>query len=71
MQRPFFFARRKLEKKRFDAIVLNSPANVGRGGGSVHWMTPGAEPVALATRDKRGVAKAIVARAFALRDHEA
>lgn len=71
VQRPFFFARRKLEKKRFDAIVLNSPANVGAGGGAVYWMTPGAEPRTLAARDKRGVAKAIVARAFALRDRPA
>lgn len=67
VQRPFFFARRKLEKKRFDAIVLNSPANVGRGGGEVFWMRPGATPEPLAARGKAAVAKAIVARAFALR----
>jgi len=71
VQRPFFFARRKLEKKRFDAIVLNSPANVGTGGGAVYWLTPDAEPLALAASDKRGVAKAIVARAFAIRDGRA
>lgn len=70
VQRPFFFARRKLEKKRFDAIVLNSPANVGRGGGAVYWMVAGADPVPLAARDKRAVAKAIVARALALRDRQ-
>ncbi len=72
VQRPFFFARRKLEKKRFDAIVLNSPLNVGRGGGDVFWIRPGAEPEPLVDRgdaagSKARVAKAIVARAFALR----
>lgn len=67
VQRPFFFARRKLEKKRFDAIVLNSPANVGRGGGEVFWMRPGTTPEPLTARGKAAVAKAIVARAFALR----
>lgn len=65
VQRPFFFARRKLQKKRFDAIVLNSPANVGRGGGAVYWIEPGAEPRRLAARDKAAVARDITARAFA------
>jgi phosphopantothenoylcysteine decarboxylase/phosphopantothenate--cysteine ligase len=67
VQRPFFFARRKLEKKRFDAIVLNSPANVGRGGGAVFWIRAGAAPEPLAARGKPAVAKAIVARTLALR----
>lgn len=66
--RPFFFARRKLRKKRFDAIVLNGPANVGGGGGDVWWIRPDAAPAALPSGDKRTTAVAITSHAFALLD---
>ena len=53
-------ARRKLTRKRFDAIVLNGPENVGRGGGKAWFVAPGAPPVALPTGDKRATARAIL-----------
>lgn len=65
VQRPFFFARRKLVKKRFDAIVLNSPANVGAGGGDVFWIEAGGAPARLPSGDKRAVARELLARALA------
>lgn len=63
--RPFFFAQRKLVRKRFDAIVLNSPRNLGEGGGEVWWLTHGAAPVRLPSTGKPAVAREIVARALA------
>jgi phosphopantothenoylcysteine synthetase/decarboxylase len=66
VQRPFTHARRKLARKGFDAIVLNGPRNVGRGGGDVWWIAPEAEPVRLPSGDKRATARAILARSLAL-----
>jgi phosphopantothenoylcysteine decarboxylase/phosphopantothenate--cysteine ligase len=59
-------AREKLLAKRFDAVVLNSPANVGRGGGVALWISPGASPARLPTGDKAATARAILDRAGAL-----
>lgn len=60
--RPFAHAREKLERKGFDAIVLNGPANVGRGGGKAWFLTHDAKPVALPTGDKRATARALLDR---------
>jgi phosphopantothenoylcysteine decarboxylase/phosphopantothenate--cysteine ligase len=67
----------KLVAKRFDAVVLNSPANLGRGGGLALWITtPGLDPApripvadveSLPTTRKDVLARAILARTFALR----
>jgi phosphopantothenoylcysteine decarboxylase/phosphopantothenate--cysteine ligase len=66
VQRPFAHARSKLARKGFDAIVLNGPRNVGRGGGDVWWIVPGGEPAALPSGDKRATARAIYARCASL-----
>jgi phosphopantothenoylcysteine decarboxylase / phosphopantothenate---cysteine ligase len=62
----FARAREKLAAKRFDAIVLNSPKNVGRGGGPAWWIAPGAKPARLPTGDKAKTARAILDRAWPL-----
>ena len=59
-------ARAKLERKRFDAIVLNSPANFAEGGGDVTWIERGAAPAALDAASKRRLAGQILRRALAL-----
>ncbi|MFM8385281.1 MAG: phosphopantothenoylcysteine decarboxylase [Planctomycetia bacterium] len=64
----------KLVRKRFDAIVLNTPSNLGRGGGLALWIQPQALgtrlPVAdvapLPTLPKARLATKILARAEAL-----
>jgi len=66
----------KLDRKRFDAIVLNSPENLGRGGGLALWLeprdlrarlrTPLVDVEPLPSRTKRTLARAILARALAL-----
>lgn len=53
-------ARGKLVKKRFDAIVLNGPANFGAGGGEAHWITPTGTPASLPTHSKAALARAIL-----------
>ena len=58
--RPFAHARAKLVRKRFDALVLNGPDNVGRGGGRAWLLATDAKPVALPTGDKRATARAIL-----------
>jgi len=59
-------ARGKLLGKRFDAIVLNGPENVGPGGGDACWITADTEPLPLPTGNKRATARAILDQAFAL-----
>jgi phosphopantothenoylcysteine decarboxylase/phosphopantothenate--cysteine ligase len=56
-------ARAKLVAKRFDAIVLNGPQNVGHGGGVALWIVPGSSPARLPTGDKAATARAILDRA--------
>ena len=56
----------KLRAKRFDAIVLNGPENVGRGGGVAVWIAPGEPPRRLPTGDKAATARAILDRTEAL-----
>jgi phosphopantothenoylcysteine decarboxylase/phosphopantothenate--cysteine ligase len=66
----------KLVAKRFDAIVLNSPANLGRGGGLALWITtpdltpapriPVADVESLPTSTKLALAQAILKRALGL-----
>jgi phosphopantothenoylcysteine decarboxylase/phosphopantothenate--cysteine ligase len=56
----------KMARKRFDAVVLNGPANVGRGGGDAWWIARGADPVALPTGDKRATARAVWRAALGL-----
>lgn len=56
-------AREKLRAKRFDAVVLNGPENVGRGGGVASWIVEGAPPERLPTGDKAATARAILDRA--------
>lgn len=56
-------ARQKLRRKRFDAIVLNSPANLGRGGGRAWWIEADRAPQPLPTGSKRRLAAAILRRA--------
>jgi phosphopantothenoylcysteine decarboxylase/phosphopantothenate--cysteine ligase len=38
VQRPYMHAMAKMAAKRFDAVVLNGPQNVGRGGGAAWWL---------------------------------
>jgi phosphopantothenoylcysteine decarboxylase/phosphopantothenate--cysteine ligase len=59
-------ARAKLARKRFDAIVLNGPENVGAGGGEASWIAPGCAAEPLSTRSKAILARQVVSRAFAL-----
>ncbi len=66
----------KLDRKRFDAIVLNSPENLGRGGGLALWLEPRdlrlkirvplVDVHPLPTTSKPALARAILARALAL-----
>ena len=53
-------ARRKLVRKRLDAIVLNSPANFGAGGGEAHWLGADGSSVALPTTSKTALARAVL-----------
>ncbi len=55
-------ARRKLARKRLDAIVLNGPANFGAGGGEAHWLPRGEPAVALRTSSKAVLARGILDR---------
>lgn len=55
-------ARGKLARKRFDAVVLNSPENLGAGGGRAAWIVPAAAPVPLPTASKVRLARAILDR---------
>ena len=66
VQRPLKNAIEKLSSKRFDAIVLNTPKNVGSGGGSAWWIEARQVPEQLATADKRALARSILDRALAL-----
>ena len=69
-------ALRKLVAKRFDAVVLNSPANLGRGGGLALWITtpdlrpaprlPVVDVESLPTTTKQALARAIFQRALRL-----
>lgn len=56
-------ARRKLVRKHLDAIVLNSKANFGAGGGEAHYVLPEGKPIPLPTTSKRVLARAIVGHA--------
>lgn len=60
-------ARRKLFAKRFDAIVLNSPANLGRGGGRAAWIAQGRKSVPLATFSKVALARRVYSLAWSNR----
>ena len=55
-------ARRKLARKRFDAIVLNGPANFGAGGGDAHWVPKDGEATPLPMGSKARLARAILDR---------
>jgi len=55
-------ARAKARRKRFDAIVLNSPANLGEGGGEAWWVEGDDPPAALPTASKARLAAAILDR---------
>jgi phosphopantothenoylcysteine decarboxylase/phosphopantothenate--cysteine ligase len=55
-------ARRKLHRKNLDAIVLNSPSNLGAGGGEAAWIPAAGEPSPLPTRSKSILARAILDR---------
>ncbi len=55
-------ARRKLKRKRLDAIVLNSTANFGAGGGEAVWIPRQGEAAPLANASKAGLARAILDR---------
>ncbi|MDJ0521486.1 MAG: phosphopantothenoylcysteine decarboxylase [Planctomycetota bacterium] len=59
-------ARRKMARKRFDAIVLNSPANFGAGGGGATWLTPDGPAEPLRTDSKAVLARAVLDRAARL-----
>jgi phosphopantothenoylcysteine decarboxylase/phosphopantothenate--cysteine ligase len=59
-------ARRKMARKRFDAVVVNGPANVGRGGGAAFFVARRGRPERLPTGDKAATAHAILDRATAL-----
>jgi phosphopantothenoylcysteine decarboxylase/phosphopantothenate--cysteine ligase len=59
-------ARRKLARKNLDAIVLNSPANLGAGGGEASWIPAEGAAEALPNRSKAGLARAVLDRATAL-----
>jgi phosphopantothenoylcysteine decarboxylase/phosphopantothenate--cysteine ligase len=57
-------AREKLRTKRFDAIVLNSPANLGRGGGRVAWIGTDGRAVPLPSSSKARLSRVLVRRAW-------
>lgn len=59
-------ARAKLTRKRFDAIVLNSPANFGEGGGDAYWIEGDAAPHPLDAGSKARLAGQILRRGLAL-----
>ena len=59
-------ARRKLQRKNFDAIVLNGLENLGRGGGKIHWIPSAGEVEPLPASSKTATARGIVTRAFRL-----
>ncbi|MFV1958427.1 MAG: phosphopantothenoylcysteine decarboxylase [Planctomycetota bacterium] len=59
-------ARAKMARKRFDAIVLNTPANFGPGGGEIRWIPRWGETGSLPASSKRATARAIVSRSLAL-----
>lgn len=59
-------ARRKLERKFLDAIVLNGPANLGSGGGEALWIPAQGAPQALPTDSKPVLARAILDQVAAL-----
>jgi phosphopantothenoylcysteine decarboxylase / phosphopantothenate---cysteine ligase len=62
----FARATSKLARKRFDAIVLNGPRNVGAGGGDVWWIARDGARSRLPSSPKAATARAIVARTWAL-----
>jgi len=55
-------ARRKLERKRLDAIVLNSARNLGKGGGEASWIPAEGSAEALPTTSKGLLARSILDR---------
>ena len=55
-------ARRKLARKRLDAIVLNSPENLGAGGGAATWIPETGPTEALPTTAKGVLARAVLDR---------
>ena len=57
---------RKLQRKRLDAIVLNSPANLGAGGGEAHWVPADGATQPLPTTSKAALARAVLDRTAAL-----
>jgi phosphopantothenoylcysteine decarboxylase/phosphopantothenate--cysteine ligase len=57
-------AARKMLAKRFDAIVLNGPENVGAGGGEAWLLRPDGSREALPTGDKARLARAILDRVW-------
>ncbi len=59
-------ARAKMSKKRFDAIVWNTPASFDRGGGPVVWVPREGPPEPLPSRTKAATANAVFARALGL-----
>lgn len=59
-------ARAKMARKRFEAIVLNSPANFGSGGGDVRWIEGAAAPAPLVSTSKARLAGEILRRAVRL-----
>ncbi len=59
-------ARRKLKRKRFDAIVLNGPENMGAGGGAAWWIGKGKAPRPLSTHSKARLARDILDQLGAL-----
>ena len=59
-------ARAKQARKRFDAIVLNSPANFGEGGGEVRWIEAEDAPRLLEASSKARLATQILGLALAL-----
>lgn len=60
-------ARAKLEKKRCDLLVHNSPANFGAGGGAVRLCTPAGVVRIASGEDKAQLAREIWETASALR----
>lgn len=59
-------ARKKLARKRFDAIVLNGPENMGRGGGAAWWIERNQAPRPLSTHSKARLARDILDQLGAL-----
>ena len=55
-------ARGKLERKNLDAIVLNSPANFGPGGGEAVWLPAEGPGLPLRNDSKATLARAILDR---------